>query len=106
MGGGALHLVSDSTGDTAAAAANAVLSQFERPGVTISLHVFVRTPAELDRTLEDIARAPGLVVYTILDAGLRRRLEEGCARLGVRAIAASPRLARAGRGPRSEPRKQ
>ena len=81
-----LHLVSDSTGETASAAANAVLSQYEGLEVTRRLHVFVRSEAELEAALQRMARDPGLVVYTLLDDAMAERLREGCARLGLPAV--------------------
>ncbi|MEM7710897.1 MAG: kinase/pyrophosphorylase, partial [Pseudomonadota bacterium] len=83
----AVHIVSDSTGETAIAAAAAVLSQFPAARARRRSHVFVRDPAAVDRALADIATDPGLVVYTLLDPALSQRIEEGCARLGLRAVA-------------------
>lgn len=82
-----VHIVSDSTGETASAAAAAVLSQFPSATARRRAHVFVRSPEAVDRALADIARDPGLVVYTLLDPDLARRVEDGCARLNLRAVA-------------------
>ena len=86
MTGQVLHLLSDSTGETAAAAANAVLSQFEEPDVQRRMHVFVRSPADVDAALDDIRSHPGVVVYTILDEKLADRLRGGCQRIGAPAV--------------------
>lgn len=81
-----LHLVSDSTGETASAAANAVLSQFDDPDVDRRLHVFVRNASDVAAALEDIRAHPGVVVYTILDETLASQVREGCQRMGVPAV--------------------
>lgn len=72
-----LHLVSDSTGETAAAAAAAVLSQFDGVDPQRRTHVFVRSAAGVDDVLGRIAAEPGLTVYTLLDPALAERLERG-----------------------------
>jgi [pyruvate, water dikinase]-phosphate phosphotransferase / [pyruvate, water dikinase] kinase len=81
-----LHLMSDSTGETASAAANAVLSQFGDPDVERRMHVFVRGASDVTAALEDIRAHPGTVVYTILDETLATQVREGCQRMGVPAV--------------------
>jgi regulator of PEP synthase PpsR (kinase-PPPase family) len=81
-----LHLLSDSTGETATAAANAVLSQFDDPAVDLRMHVFVRTPADIDKAVAAIRKQPGTVVYTLLDRSNAEQLAAGCATLGVPVI--------------------
>lgn len=78
-----LHLLSDSTGETATAAANAVLSQFDDPDVDLRMHVFVRTQADVDKAVCAIRKQPGPVVYTLLDRRLGDHLRGCCADLGV-----------------------
>jgi len=60
-----LHLVSDSTGATAAAAAAAVQSQFDGLDLLRRTHVFVRSAEAVDGVLERIGAEPGLTVYTL-----------------------------------------
>jgi regulator of PEP synthase PpsR (kinase-PPPase family) len=48
----------------------------------------VRSHRQLERVLEEIANAPGIVLHTIVDAELRRSLEEGCAALEMSCIPA------------------
>ena len=43
----------------------------------------VRSEGHLDRVIEEIARRPGLVIYTLVDGGVRDRLERRCATLGL-----------------------
>jgi hypothetical protein len=78
-----LHLVSDSTGETVDGVARACIAQF--PDVRAHEHVWslIRTDAQLARVLADIERNPGIVLYTVFDSDIRRKLEEGCRRLQV-----------------------
>ena len=73
-----LHLVSDSTGETLIAASRAASAQYQ--GVASIEHVYplVRTPAQLDRVIAEIENAPGIVLFTLVDPDLSRRLEESC----------------------------
>ena len=73
-----LHLVSDSTGETLIAASRAASAQYQ--GVASIEHVYplVRTPAQLDRVIAEIENAPGIVLFTLVDSDLSRRLEQGC----------------------------
>jgi regulator of PEP synthase PpsR (kinase-PPPase family) len=78
-----LHLVSDSTGETLESIAKAGLARFE--GVEAIKHFWpmVRSEGHLDRVIEEITRRPGLVIYTLVDGGVRDRLESRCATLGL-----------------------
>ena len=77
-----LHLVSDSTGETLIAASRAAAAQYQ--GVASIEHVYplVRTPAQLDRVIAEIEDAPGIVLFTLVDSELSKRLEEGCTASG------------------------
>ena len=73
-----LHLVSDSTGETLIAASRAAAAQYQ--GVASIEHVYplVRTASQLDRVIAEIENAPGIVLFTLVDTELSRRLEAGC----------------------------
>jgi hypothetical protein len=81
-----LHMVSDATGETIQSVARACLSQYE--GVEPIEHFWnlVRTDRQLDLAVEEIQSTGGLVIYTLVDAHLRRRLEEVCRGSGVPSI--------------------
>lgn len=83
-----VHLVSDSTGETLNAVAKAVTARFD--GVIPIEHIYalVRSPRQMDRVLEEIASAPGVVLHTLVDRELREQLEEGCRRLDMPQIGA------------------
>jgi len=83
-----VHLVSDSTGETLNAMAKAVVARFD--GVIPIEHIYalVRSDRQMERVLEEIAAAPGVVLHTLVDRELRDQLEEGCRRLDMPQIAA------------------
>ncbi len=83
-----LHLLSDSTGETLENIAKAGLAQFD--GVETIKHFWpmVRSEGHLDRILVEIAQKPGLVLFTIVNGDIRRKLEERCQMLGLPAVAA------------------
>lgn len=79
----AIHLVSDSTGDTVHAVARACLVQFE--GVEPEFHTWslVRSQSHLQKALAAIATHPGPVLFTMVDDRLRGALQDGCRALKV-----------------------
>ena len=81
-----LHLVSDATGETLNSVARAVVTQFE--GVRPIEHswALVRSLKHLDRVLQAIAEAPGVVMFTVVERDLRKQLQAGCDRLNVPCI--------------------
>jgi [pyruvate, water dikinase]-phosphate phosphotransferase / [pyruvate, water dikinase] kinase len=83
-----LHLLSDSTGETLENIAKAALSQFD--GVETVKHFWpmVRTEGHVERILQDIAKNPGLVLFTLVNTDLRRTLETRCNALGLPSVAA------------------
>lgn len=82
-----LHLVSDSTGETLESLVKAGLAQFEQTDVVKHFWPMVRSEGHLDRVVDEIARRPGLVFYTLVSAHVRVRLEARCAALGLPVIA-------------------
>jgi regulator of PEP synthase PpsR (kinase-PPPase family) len=78
-----VHLVSDSTGETLNAMARAVCARFENVLPIEHIYALVRSQRQLDRALDDIEEAPGIVLHTIVDDKLRDVLEEGCRRLDM-----------------------
>lgn len=82
----ALHMVSDSTGETVTSVVRACLSQFEEVQPEQHFWNLVRSDRQLDFVVEEIERHRGVVVYTLVDEDLRRRLHGECARLSVPCI--------------------
>jgi regulator of PEP synthase PpsR (kinase-PPPase family) len=93
-----MHLVSDSTGETLISVARASSGQFKRVMPVEHLYALVRSPRQIDRVMEEIRAAPGIVMFTILNPELRRHLEQRCAELAIPTIAVlDPVLAAVGR---------
>ena len=78
-----VHLVSDSTGETLNAMARAACARFNNVLEIEHIYALVRSPAQLDRALAEIAMAPGVVLHTIVDEALRGALEVGCQKLDM-----------------------
>jgi len=81
-----VHLVSDSTGETLNAMANAALAQFENVDVMVHPYALVRAEAQLTRALDHIAIMPGIVFFTLANQGLRDKLMARCGDIHVRCI--------------------
>ncbi|MXP26468.1 pyruvate, phosphate dikinase/phosphoenolpyruvate synthase regulator [Altererythrobacter indicus] len=83
-----LHLLSDSTGETLEMVVKASLAQFENADVIRHFWPMVRSNQHLDRIVEELAANPGLVLFTLVNPDIRRRLEERCRALGLPHVAA------------------
>ncbi|MEA1940909.1 MAG: pyruvate, water dikinase regulatory protein [Pseudomonadota bacterium] len=82
-----IHMVSDSTGETLMEVMRASVAQFEGTHPLEHLYALVRSSRQMERVFEEIEAYPGVVMYTIVNADLRRELETRCAEIGVPAIA-------------------
>ncbi len=83
-----LHLLSDSTGETLDAIAKAGIAQFD--GVEVIRHFWpmVRSEGHLSRVLAEITQRPGLIIYTLVNSGVRQKLEAQCRLAGLPHVAA------------------
>jgi [pyruvate, water dikinase]-phosphate phosphotransferase / [pyruvate, water dikinase] kinase len=77
-----LHLVSDATGETLIAVSRAAAAQYQ--GISAIEHVYplVRSSAQLDRVLNELEASPGIVLYTLVEPELAKRLEDSCREYG------------------------
>ncbi len=78
-----LHLISDSTGETLTTIAKAAAVQYAEVRPIEHVHPLIRNPRQLDRALQEIASAPGIVLYTIVNRDLTAELERRCRELKV-----------------------
>ncbi len=78
-----LHLVSDSTGETLMTVARAATVQYENVQEIEHVYPLVRSHKQLDRVISEIEKAPGIVLYTLVDEEIAGRLERKCRELGV-----------------------
>jgi len=81
-----VHLVSDSTGETLNTMLKATASQFSTATPLEHIYALIRTPAQLEKALSGIEAAPGLVLHTIVNPGLRRQLEVRCSEMNLPAV--------------------
>ena len=81
-----LHLVSDATGETLTAVANAATVQYADFQPIQHVHALVRNPKQLDRVVRAIEASPGVVLFTLVNEDLRTALEVRCRELGMPSI--------------------
>lgn len=78
-----LHLISDATGETLLAAGRAASAQYKEARAIEHIYPLIRTERQLVKVFEDIEEEPGIVLYTVVDQSLSRRIDERCAALGL-----------------------
>ncbi|NUR13040.1 MAG: kinase/pyrophosphorylase [Bradyrhizobium sp.] len=78
-----LHLVSDSTGETLITVARAVAAQYANVTPVEHVYPLVSSQNQLDRVLDEIEEAPGIVLFTLLEKDLVSRLEDKCKEINV-----------------------
>ena len=78
-----LHLVSDSTGETLITVARAVAAQYANVTPVEHVYPLVRSQKQLDRVLDEIEEAPGIVLFTLLEKDLVARLEAKCQEINI-----------------------
>jgi regulator of PEP synthase PpsR (kinase-PPPase family) len=78
-----LHLISDATGETLTTVARAATAQYTKVMPVEHVYPLVRTQKQLDRVLAEIEEAPGIILYTLLEDDLAKRLEDKCRELSV-----------------------
>jgi regulator of PEP synthase PpsR (kinase-PPPase family) len=78
-----LHLISDSTGETLITVARAVAAQYANVTAVEHVYPLVRSQKQLDRVLDEIEEAPGIVLFTLLEKVLVSRLEAKCKEINV-----------------------
>ena len=78
-----LHLVSDSTGETLITVARAVAAQYTNVTPVEHVYPLVRSQKQLDRVLDEIEEAPGIVLFTLLEKDLVSRLEGKCKDINI-----------------------
>ena len=86
-----VHLVSDSTGETLVGLMKASTAQFRNATALEHIHALVRSEAQMEQVLEKINDKPGVVLYTVVNAERRRRLEEYCSKRKISRICCSLR---------------
>lgn len=83
-----VHLVSDSTGETLESVAKACLAQFKDVEAIKHYWPMVRSVGHLDRVMAEIVQRPGLIVYTLVNGDVRRKLENRAHAMGLPSVSA------------------
>jgi hypothetical protein len=78
-----LHLISDATGETLTTMAKAAAVQYPQVRAIEHVHPLVRTERQLERVLDEVAQAPGIVLYTLVKKPMIREIERRCRELNV-----------------------
>ncbi len=89
-----IHLVSDSSIQTAKHAANSALLQFSKIDYKLYHWPMIRSEELLDEVLKKIQLKPSLVLYTILDDTVRRKLTKFCYDLKIPCISVVGKIVR------------
>ncbi len=78
-----LHLISDATGETLTTMAKAAAVQYSQVRPIEHVHPLVRTAKQLERVLNEVEQAPGIVLYTVVKKELIEEIERRCRDLKV-----------------------
>tara|TARA_B100000925_G_C21993448_1_gene467806 strand:- start:1237 stop:2082 length:846 start_codon:yes stop_codon:yes gene_type:complete len=78
-----LHLVSDSTGETLKAVATAAAAQFSELEYQQKTYPMVRTATQLERVFKNIKEEKGVVLCTLVEEEVRKKLEWFCKKEGI-----------------------
>ena len=81
-----LHLISDSTGETLLAAGRAAAAQYKNARAIEHIYPLIRTEKNLEKVFAGIEEEPGIILYTMVDQKLARRLDEWCATAGLPSV--------------------
>lgn len=86
IGPNTIYILSDGTGETAASMVRAALVQYHDHEVNIVRCKNVRTDAQVETILDEAAEKKGFIVYTVVSANLRMRLQELAQKKSVLAV--------------------
>ena len=78
-----LHLISDATGETLTTISKAAAVQYATMRAIEHIYPLVRSERQLDRALQEIEQAPGIVLCTIVNKDLVAKLEKRCRELQI-----------------------
>lgn len=81
-----VHLISDATGETLIAVARAAAAQYAGMRAIEHIHPLVRSAKQVERILAEIEAAPGIVLYTLINAELSALVERRCRDLSLPSV--------------------
>lgn len=81
-----IFIISDGTGETASQMVRAGLVQYAKQDIHIVKCKNVRTEAQVEHLIEDVATKKGMVVYTVVSKLLRKHIQELAVKKSILAI--------------------
>lgn len=81
-----LYMISDATGETLIATARAVASQFAEAQAIEHIYPMIRNDTQLQDVIAHINREPGIVLYTIVDESMAKKLDSACKAINTPSI--------------------
>lgn len=102
-----LHLISDSTGETLITVGRAAAAQFTGTRALEHVYPLIRSTKQLEPVLDTIDGAPGIVLYTVVDAELSQMINDRCREMNIPCVSVLDpviSLFQSYLGPRSEHR--
>ena len=81
-----VHLVSDSTGETVSSVFRAAMAQFDELEVEEHVWSLMRTQSQFEKMLQGVQEYPGVILYTLVDKNMRRKVREACQRLNIPSV--------------------
>ncbi len=73
-----VHMLSDSTGETVSSLAKACLAQFDHIAYQEHVWTMIRNEDSLQYAIDEIKANPGIILYTLVDPNIRKRLQQFC----------------------------
>lgn len=81
-----IYLISDSTGETVSSVSRSAIAHFSGVEVEEHLWSFVQTSGKLEKLKEELEKKPGIVMYTLVDSDLSKKLLKICKELEILCI--------------------
>ena len=73
-----IHLISDSTGETLKSVGSAAAAQFDQLEYEENVYPLIRSKKNLKRVFDKIKSNPGIVLCTLVDDEIRKKLKDFC----------------------------
>lgn len=81
-----IYIFSNSTGETAERVIRATLAQFDAPGVKVHRKSYLKTLDDIMKAVEDVAKRPGLIVFTLMHQAHVAELNAEVERRGLKSF--------------------
>lgn len=71
-----IHILSDSTGETAATMIRAALVQYSNKDINVIRHKNVRSDAQMEAIIDECFQNRGMVIYTVASPQMRKKIKD------------------------------